>query len=115
MLYLYFTLTQIAYSSLPEEIITHKIHAFATSFSDDTKDSQCSELDRFEITNFVGQSTISDAGVGTVTVRSPIAADIYIDHQIVGQITNGTLELPVEAGEHIIRVATDNYLSLIHI
>ena len=39
--------------------------------------------------------------MGTVTVRSPIAADIYIDHKIVGKVTNGTLELPVEAGEHI--------------
>ena len=108
MLYLYFTLTQFAFSSLPEATSNRHKETFRASLLKNTT-TQFSELDRFEITSFVGQNTISDVGMGTVTVRSPIAADIYIDHQIVGQITNGTLELPVEAGEHIIRVATDNY------
>lgn len=108
MLYLYFTLTQNAFSSLPDVAFSHQTRTLSTSF-DATGHSYISELSRFEVTSLVAQNTVSDAGMGTVTVRSPIAADIYIDHRIVGQVTNGTLELPVEAGEHIIRVATDNY------
>ena len=137
MLYLYFTLTQLAFSSVPDDNSTlcHEIYseyspqniekyinnlgkALSSNIepvstepfiNTDTKNSSCLKIDSFGITSLVGQNIVSDAGMGTITIRSPIAADIYVDHKIVGQITNGTLELPVEAGEHIIRVATDNY------
>jgi hypothetical protein len=103
MMYLYFTLTQLAYSSLPQDKTSFFVRKNIL-LQPDTIHNDCIEME-----NFVGQNLVSDIGMGTLTIRSPIAADIYVDHKIVGQVTNGTLELSVESGEHIIRVSTDNY------
>ena len=54
MLYLYFTLTQNAFSSLPDVSLSHQTRMLSTSF-DATSHSYISELSRFEITNLVAQ------------------------------------------------------------
>ena len=113
MIYLYFTFSIFAFAS-PH---TNNLNHISAAVLQENNDVPILPTDTFDITHFVAQNTnpttsnvdVSDLGMGSVTIRSPVAADVYIDHKIVGQVTNGTLELPVEAGEHLIRIAADNY------